>query len=479
MARDALRSTLSGRRSRSPPSASRSRRAPRPDRWRGSPRGPTPRSPQLPRPGRWSRCPAAAASSATSSASAACRCFGAEAGRRRGPATAAPMLVADSTVAGLDPRRRRRARSRARRRSPRPRDAGGVQAPARPGESPSSASTRAPARLAWRGHAAVREPARRLRLVPVDARSGEKLRVARPAAPRDRHRRDLQPEPGRRAGRLLGPARTARTRTTPLLDLAAPAGDARSGSRAARAASRAPTSTPASAKKGKKVCEPALDFTALTRSDNAFEAVMAYFHIDRTRAYVDSLGLSQPLRSKPQKVFANAITDDNSFYSPSTHELVLGTGGVDDGEDADVIVHEYGHSLQDQASPELAAQARGRRRWARASATTWPAAMSGAARPAAARSTPASSTGTGSPTRPAAPAAGARTAAYDVEEGRAASASKEIHCVGEVWSSTLFDLRTALGNDPQGRSIMDRVVARVELHARPGSRTSRDGAPAP
>ena len=40
-----------------------------------------------------------------------------------------------------------------------------------------------------------------------------------------------------------------------------------------------------------------------------------------------------------------------------THELVLGTGGVDDGEDADVIVHEYGHSLQDQAAPSFAADA--------------------------------------------------------------------------------------------------------------------------
>ncbi len=42
---------------------------------------------------------------------------------------------------------------------------------------------------------------------------------------------------------------------------------------------------------------------------------MAYFHIDRTRFYADSLGLSQPLRSKRQTVFVNAIPDDNSFYS--------------------------------------------------------------------------------------------------------------------------------------------------------------------
>ena len=102
---------------------------------------------------------------------------------------------------------------------------------------------------------------------------------------------------------------------------------------------------------GKKACAPGYDFTAVTRSNDTFEALMAYFHIDRTRFYADGLGLSQPLRSKRQKVFVNAIPDDNSFYSSQTQQLVLGTGGVDDGEDADVIVHEYGHSLQDQASP--------------------------------------------------------------------------------------------------------------------------------
>ena len=68
-------------------------------------------------------------------------------------------------------------------------------------------------------------------------------------------------------------------------------------------------------KGAKSVCAPNLDFTGLTRSNDRFEAVMAYFHIDRERAYVDSLGLTEPLRSKPQKVRADGITDDNSFYS--------------------------------------------------------------------------------------------------------------------------------------------------------------------
>ena len=35
---------------------------------------------------------------------------------------------------------------------------------------------------------------------------------------------------------------------------------------------------------------------------------------------------------------------------------------------------------------------------------------------------------------------------------------KEIHCVGQIWSSTLFELRTALGNDTVGLSVMDRVA---------------------
>ena len=49
---------------------------------------------------------------------------------------------------------------------------------------------------------------------------------------------------------------------------------------------------------------------------------------------------------------------------------------------------------------------------------------------------------------------------------------KEIHCVGEVWSSTLFELRTALGNDAHGQSVMDRVVLEAQLHAARRRRTS-------
>ncbi len=44
---------------------------------------------------------------------------------------------------------------------------------------------------------------------------------------------------------------------------------------------------------------------------------------------------------------ANAFRDDNSAYSPGIRWIAFGSGGVDDAEDADVIMHEYGHAIQD------------------------------------------------------------------------------------------------------------------------------------
>lgn len=43
----------------------------------------------------------------------------------------------------------------------------------------------------------------------------------------------------------------------------------------------------------------------------------------------------------------DGTTQDNSFYSPVTKSLTFGTGGVDDAEDAEIILHEYGHAIQD------------------------------------------------------------------------------------------------------------------------------------
>ncbi len=225
-------------------------------------------------------------------------------------------------------------------------------------------------------------------------------------------------------------------------------------------------------KKAKAVCRPSLDFTGVTRSNDRFEALMAYFHVDRTRAYVDGLGLSQGLRAKPQKVRANGIGADNSYFSSMTRSMTLGTGGVDDGEDADVIVHEYGHSLQDQAVHRFG-QSVGAGALGEGFGDYLAAAMSALTTGGDERFDPCifdwdgvSYTADGC----------GRRADKDLNREQAERRCLgAVHCLGELWSSSLYELRGALGEDPDGRSVMDRVV--LESHFLLNRRSGfRDGA---
>lgn len=91
-----------------------------------------------------------------------------------------------------------------------------------------------------------------------------------------------------------------------------------------------------------------------TRSDSRFEATMAYAHLDRLQRYFQSLGFKGEtgVNAEQQDVVAEPIQGfDNSFYQPGNDIMVLGAGGVDDGEDAEVVVHEYGHAVQDAQVP--------------------------------------------------------------------------------------------------------------------------------
>ncbi|MFB5249520.1 M36 family metallopeptidase [Bacillus mycoides] len=87
-----------------------------------------------------------------------------------------------------------------------------------------------------------------------------------------------------------------------------------------------------------------------TRANDSFEDVMSYYHIDTLQRYIQGIGFKN-INNRSIKVNVNGTTDDNSFYSPSTKALTFGTGGVDDAEDAGIIAHEYGHSIQDNQVP--------------------------------------------------------------------------------------------------------------------------------
>ena len=93
-----------------------------------------------------------------------------------------------------------------------------------------------------------------------------------------------------------------------------------------------------------------------TRDKDQFEQVMAYYWLTQAQRYIQSLGFGSTLpavNKRQQLARINQFGGDNSFYRNGTKKLTItyGKGGVDDAEDAEVIVHEYGHSVQDDQVP--------------------------------------------------------------------------------------------------------------------------------
>ncbi|HEX7807505.1 MAG TPA: proprotein convertase P-domain-containing protein, partial [Thermoanaerobaculia bacterium] len=95
------------------------------------------------------------------------------------------------------------------------------------------------------------------------------------------------------------------------------------------------------------------------REQDGFEDVHAYFHIDRNQRYVQSLGYKDSRAIAPYAIDVDAHATsgtDNSFFLPSLTTIGRGTlffgeGGTDDAEDADLLIHEYGHALLEWIAP--------------------------------------------------------------------------------------------------------------------------------
>ena len=207
---------------------------------------------------------------------------------------------------------------------------------------------------------------------------------------------------------------------------------------------------------GADVCAPGRDFSGLTRSDDRFEAVMAYFHADRVQAYIQSLGftnvLNRSVRIKANMNLPNEPDVDNSYYDPVADEIGLGSGGVDDGEDADIIVHEYGHATQEAqvpgfgASRQAGAMGEGFGDYlAAAIAATF---ASGGEFDACIAEWDALGF--------AVPEDCLRRVDIDrtVREVEGPPCSAEVHCAGEAWSSALWDIRAAIGGQTADRLVI-------------------------
>ncbi|WP_338701738.1 M36 family metallopeptidase [Streptomyces sp. Q6] len=96
------------------------------------------------------------------------------------------------------------------------------------------------------------------------------------------------------------------------------------------------------------------DVGTYTRHDDQFEQVMAYFWVNEAQEYLQSLGFGGDLpgaNDRAQPVRINQWGADNSFFTDKKAEIRFGKGGVDDAEDAEVIVHEYGHAVHNAQVP--------------------------------------------------------------------------------------------------------------------------------
>ena len=79
--------------------------------------------------------------------------------------------------------------------------------------------------------------------------------------------------------------------------------------------------------------------------DNDFEAVMCYYHVDTIQRYIQSLGITNAHNSQIEVEPHAAVT--YAYFSPTDKGLHFGHSGPcqpDRAEDADCILHEYGHA---------------------------------------------------------------------------------------------------------------------------------------
>lgn len=93
------------------------------------------------------------------------------------------------------------------------------------------------------------------------------------------------------------------------------------------------------------------DSFRFNREQSGFEDVLVYFWLDNTQRYIQSLGFTN-IQNTPMQIDPHGFScSDNSHYIPSSNRIAYGEGGVDDAEDADVVVHEYGHAIQEGSHP--------------------------------------------------------------------------------------------------------------------------------
>ncbi len=91
-----------------------------------------------------------------------------------------------------------------------------------------------------------------------------------------------------------------------------------------------------------------------SRDQSGFEDVNAFYHLTTFNSYIHNILGFPNICNYQIVVDAHGMNGaDNSNFNPASSppRLSFGEGGVDDAEDADVIIHEYGHAISHSAAP--------------------------------------------------------------------------------------------------------------------------------
>lgn len=188
------------------------------------------------------------------------------------------------------------------------------------------------------------------------------------------------------------------------------------------------------------------------RNEQGFEAVNVYWHVDNSMRYInETLGIScVPLTNGGVVWFDPHGVDgsDNSYYTNG--RLVFGEGGVDDAEDADVVLHELGHGIHDWLTGGASSQIEG---LSEGSGDYWAQSYS-------------RSLGQWDSSDPKYqwvfhwdghnPYWGGRTTGYNAEYPDDLTGS--IHTDGQIWATSLMRIWDRIGREKTDRSFLEGLA---------------------